>query len=72
VRYELISARDLHTTSNLPHLHDYITKLCRQEARVMQNHENEHVHGIGQSEARHRKCKRGKLGGGQTYDRSSD
>jgi hypothetical protein len=31
----------------------------------MQNHENEYVHGIGQGEARHRKYKRLKLGGGQ-------
>jgi hypothetical protein len=32
----------------------------------------EHVRGIGQGEARHRKYKRLKLGGGQAYDRSSD
>jgi hypothetical protein len=32
-----------------------ITKLCRQQAEVMQNHENEHIRGIGQGEARHRK-----------------
>jgi hypothetical protein len=36
------------------------------------NHENEHVRGIGQGEARHRKYKRLKLSGGQAYDRSSD
>jgi hypothetical protein len=35
-------------------------KLCRQQAEVIQNHENEHVRGIGQGEARHRKyCIRG-------------
>jgi hypothetical protein len=34
--------------------------------------ENEHVRGIGQGEARHRKYRRLKLGGGQAYDRSSD
>jgi hypothetical protein len=50
----------------------YITKLCRQQAEVVQNHENEHVRGIGQGEARHRKYKRVKLGGGQAYDCSSD
>jgi hypothetical protein len=38
----------------------------------MQNHENEYVRGIGQGEARHRKYKRLKLGGGQAYGRSSD
>jgi hypothetical protein len=36
-----------------------------QQAQVMQNHKNEHVRGIGQCEARHRKYKRLKLGGGQ-------
>jgi hypothetical protein len=34
--------------------------------------ENEHVRSIGQGEARHRKYKRLKLGGGQDYDRSCD
>jgi hypothetical protein len=43
----------------------------RQKAEVIQNHENEHVRGIGQGEANHRKYKRLKLGGGQAYDRSS-
>jgi hypothetical protein len=49
-----------------------ITKLCRQQAEVIQNHDNENVRTIGQGEARHRKYKRLKLGGGQAYDRSSD
>jgi hypothetical protein len=44
----------------------YTTKLCRQQAEVIQNHENEHVRGIGQSEAKYKKYKRLKLGGGQT------
>jgi hypothetical protein len=35
---------DLHVAFNLPHVYDYITKLCRQQAKVIQNHENEHVH----------------------------
>jgi hypothetical protein len=39
---------------------------------VIQNHGNEHVRGIEQGEARHRKYKTLKLGGGQAYDRSSD
>jgi hypothetical protein len=46
--------------------------LCRQQAEVIQNHENEHVPGIGQGEARRRKYKKLKLGGGEAYDRSSD
>jgi hypothetical protein len=62
----------LHTAFNLPYVYDYITKLYRQQAEVIQNHENEHVRGIGQGEAGHRKYKRLKLGGGQAYDRSSD
>jgi hypothetical protein len=48
---------------NSPYVYDYITKLCRQRAEVIQNHVNEHVRGIGQGEARHRKYKRLKLGG---------
>jgi hypothetical protein len=28
---------------NLPFVYDYITKLCRQHAEVIQNHENYHV-----------------------------
>jgi hypothetical protein len=66
-----IPVRDLHTAFNLPYVYDYITKLCRQQAEVIQNHENEHVRGIGKGEARYRKYEV-KLGGGQAYDRSSD
>jgi hypothetical protein len=39
---------------------------------VIQNHDNENVRNIGQGEARYRKYKMLKLGGGQAYDRSSD
>jgi hypothetical protein len=53
-------------------VYDYITKLWRQQAEVIQNHDNDNVRNIGQGEARHRKYKRLKLGGGQAYDRSSD
>jgi hypothetical protein len=62
----------LHTAFNLPYVYDYIIELCGKKAEVIQNHENEHVRGIGQGEARHRKYKRLKLGGGLTYERSSD
>jgi hypothetical protein len=64
--------RDMHTAFNHPYVYDYITKLCRKQAEVIRNHENEHVRGTGQGEARHRKYKRLKLGGGQAYDRSND
>jgi hypothetical protein len=57
--------RDLHTAFDLPYIYDYITKLCRQQAKVIQNHENEHVRDMGQGEARHGKYKRLKLGAGQ-------
>jgi hypothetical protein len=63
---------DLHIAFKIPYVYDYITTLCRQQAEVIQNHDNENVRNIGQGEARHRKCKRLKLGGGQAHDRSSD
>jgi hypothetical protein len=63
--------RELHKAFNIPYIYDYITKLCRQQAEVIQNHENANVRDIGHGEAQHRKYKRLKLGGGQAYDRSS-
>jgi hypothetical protein len=59
------------TRFNIPYVYDFITKLCRQQAVVILNHDNEIVRNIGQGEARHSKYKRLKLGGGQAYDRSS-
>jgi hypothetical protein len=56
----------------LLYVYDYMTKLCRQQAEVILNHDNENVRYIGQGKAQHRKDKRLKLGGGQAYDRSSD
>jgi hypothetical protein len=56
----------------IPYVCDYITKLCRQLAEVIQNHDNENIRNIGQCEARHGKYKKLKFGGGQAYDRSSD
>jgi hypothetical protein len=32
-----------------------LTKVCRQQAEVIQNHDNENVRTIGQGEARHKK-----------------
>jgi hypothetical protein len=43
--------RDLHRAFNLPYVYDYVTKLCRQQAEGIQNHENERVRGTGQGEA---------------------
>jgi hypothetical protein len=64
--------RDLLLLFQIPYVYDYITKLCKQQVEVIQDHGNENVRAIGQGEARHRKYKRLKLGGGQAYDRSSD
>jgi hypothetical protein len=55
--------RDLHTAFDLPFLYDSLTKLCRQQTEVIQNHDNEYVRGMGQGEATGRKYKRRKLGG---------
>jgi hypothetical protein len=64
--------RDSLMAFKLPCVYDYITKLCRQQAEVLQIHENANVRSIGQGEPRHRKYKGLKLGSGQEYDRSSD
>jgi hypothetical protein len=66
------SIRDMHEAFQILYVYDYITKSCRQQAEVIQNHENENVHYTGQGEARHRKYKRLKLGCGHVYDCSSD
>jgi hypothetical protein len=44
--------RDFHTAFKLPYVHDYITKLCSQQAEVIQNHENDYIRGLGQGEAK--------------------
>jgi hypothetical protein len=56
----------------IPYIYDYITQLCRKQAKVIQNHLNPNVRAIGQGEAMHRKHMRLKLGSGQACDRSSD
>jgi len=65
------STRVLHMAFKIPYVYDFIRKLCRRQAEVIQNHGNENVRNIGQGKAQHRKYKRLKLGGGQAYDRSS-
>jgi hypothetical protein len=61
---------DLHVTFKIPYLYNSVTKLCRQQATVIQNHENIYVRNNGQGETQHRKYKRLRLGGGQAYDGS--
>jgi hypothetical protein len=63
--------RVLHLAFQIPYVYDYITKLCRQQAEVIQNDDTENVRSIGQGETPHRNYKRLKIGGGQAYDRSS-
>jgi hypothetical protein len=65
------SVRDKHVAFQVPYVYDYITKLCRRQAEIIHNHENENVHNIGQGETPHRKLMRLKLGAGYMYDRSS-
>jgi hypothetical protein len=48
------------------------TELCRQQAEVIENSNNEHVHRAEQEEARYGKYKMFKFGGSQAYDDSSD
>jgi hypothetical protein len=61
------------TVRSVPRLYNEEQLLLResQQTEVILNHDNENVRNIGQGEARHRKCKRLKLDGGQAYDRSS-
>jgi hypothetical protein len=54
------------------YIYDYTIKLCRQQAEVIQNHENANAYDNGKGKAQHRKCKRPKLGSSQAYDHSSD
>jgi hypothetical protein len=60
----------MHMAFQIPYIYDFITKTCRKQAEVIQNHENANVCSMGKCEAQHLKCKRLKLGGGQAYDRS--
>jgi hypothetical protein len=50
----------MHEALQIPYVYDYITKSYRQQAEVIQNHENENENVLctGQGEARHRKYKR--------------
>jgi hypothetical protein len=56
--------RGLHLAFKIPHVYDYITKLCRRQAEVILNHQNPNVRATAQGEPRHRKYKSLKLGGG--------
>jgi hypothetical protein len=62
---------ELHKDFNIPYIYDYINKLCRHQAEVIQNHGNANVRNIGQGKDQHRKYTRLKLGGGHAFERSS-
>jgi hypothetical protein len=46
----------------IPYVDDYISNLCRQQAEVIQNYDNENVRNIGLGEARHTTYKERKIG----------
>jgi hypothetical protein len=45
--------RELHVAFKIPYVYDFNTKVCRQQAEVIQNHVNANVRNIGQGEAQH-------------------
>jgi hypothetical protein len=63
------SIRDMHVAFLVSYVYDYVTKLCRRQAEIIHNHENENVRNIGQGETPYRKYKRLKPGGGHVYGR---
>jgi hypothetical protein len=52
----------------IPYLYDFLTKLCKEKATVIPNHENVNTHNTGQGEDQQRKYKRFKIRGGQADD----
>jgi hypothetical protein len=62
---------EIYKAFKLPYIRNYVTKLCRHQAEVIQNHRNAIVCNIGQSEDPHRKYKRLILGDSEVHDRSS-
>jgi hypothetical protein len=63
--------RYMYAELQTPYVYDFITEICRKQANVIQNHNNENVRSIGNGVVRHRKHKRLKLSGGQMYKRSN-
>jgi hypothetical protein len=45
--------REMHVVLKIAFVHDYILKLCRKHAEIIQNHRNQNVRAIGQEEAMH-------------------
>jgi hypothetical protein len=53
--------RELHLALHIPYVYNNITQLSRQQAEVIQNHNNENVRNIGQGKANHRKYRRSSI-----------
>jgi hypothetical protein len=62
----------LHMAFQVPYIYDYITKLCRQQAEVLQNDENANFHDIRKVKPDTENNKGLKLGCNQAQDCSSD
>jgi hypothetical protein len=45
-----IAVCEYHMAFQVPNIYDYIMKLCRQQAEIIQKHENENVHDIRKGE----------------------
>jgi hypothetical protein len=60
----------LYRIFQIPYVYDYIAKICRKQAEVMQTHDNVNVRNTGKNEAQHMQHKRLKCDGGQVYDNS--
>jgi hypothetical protein len=63
-----ITVRDLHVAFNIPYFYGFMTKLYRQQTKIMQSHYNKKFRNLGHGKAQHTKYKRLKLGDGQAFD----
>jgi hypothetical protein len=48
----------MHVGLKIPYIHDFVTKLRGQQAKVIQNHEKVNVCNTGQDEAEHEKTQK--------------
>jgi hypothetical protein len=48
------TTRDFQMVFKIPYLHDFITKLIRQQATVVPTHENVNIRNIGQDKTQHK------------------
>jgi hypothetical protein len=49
------STHYMHVALQIPYIYDFITKICRKQAEVTQNHDNKNVRSIGNGEAQKQK-----------------